>query len=83
MVGLRVALRAKGSVAFSRRSSAGWMLESICWLSIGVGRGHPVSMSKASYRKPPTTRVLMLPHQTGAQYSAVKYSRDRKLCTMF
>ena len=72
MVGPRVALLAKESVAPSRRRSAGWMLESICSLSIGVGCRHPVTMSKASYRTPSIMRVLALRHQIGAQYLAVK-----------
>ena len=72
MVGSRVTLLAKESVGSSRRSSAGWMLESICRLSIGVERRHPVAISKASYRTPSTTRVLALRHSIGAKYSAVK-----------
>ena len=52
MVGPRVPLLAKESVASSRRNSAGWMPESIGRLSIGVGRRHPVTMRKASYRTP-------------------------------
>ena len=70
MVGPRVAPLAKESVASSRRSSAGWMLESIRRLSIGVGRRRPVS--KASYKTPSITQVLVLRHQAGSQYSAVK-----------
>ena len=38
------------SVAPSRRSSAGWILESMGKWSVGVGRKHPVTMSKASFR---------------------------------
>ena len=74
MIGPGVVLLAKESVAPSQRSSAGWMPESIGRLSIGVGRRHPVTMRKASYRTPSTriTRVLVLRHQTGRQYSVVK-----------
>ena len=70
MVGPRVALLAKESVAACQRSSAGWMPESISRLSIGVGRRHPVH--KASYRTPSITRVLALRHQIGAQCSVAK-----------
>ena len=72
MVGPRVALLAKESVAACQRSSAGWMPESISRLSIGVGRRHPVTMRKASYRTPSITRVLALRHQIGAQCSVAK-----------
>ena len=51
MVGLRVALLAKESVAASQQSSAGWMPESTGRLSIGVGCKHSVTICKASYRK--------------------------------
>ena len=62
MVGLRVALLAKENVTPSQQSSAGWMLESIASMSIGVGCRHPVLMSKALYRKTSTMRVLALQH---------------------
>ena len=52
MVGSRVALLAKESVAASQQSSVGWMPESIGRMSIGVGRRHTVTMRKASYRTP-------------------------------
>ena len=39
-----------GPVVLSRRSSAGWMPESMARWSIGVGRRHPVKMRKASCR---------------------------------
>ena len=39
---------AKESVAPSRQSSAGWMLERTGRLSVGVGRRHLVTMCKAS-----------------------------------
>ena len=48
MVGPRVALLAKESVAPSRRSSAGCMLESIGRLSIGVRRRHPVTNEQST-----------------------------------
>ena len=67
MIEPRVALLVKESVASSRRSSSGWMLESICRLSFRVGRRHPVAI-KALYGIPSITRVLALRHQTGAQY---------------
>ena len=44
---------AKESVAFSRRSQAGWMPERTGSLSIGVGRRHPVTMRKTSLRTMP------------------------------
>ena len=52
MVRPRVALLAKESVAASQQSSVGWTPESIGRLSTGVGRRHPVTMRKASYRTP-------------------------------
>ena len=53
------------------------MPEIIGRLSIAVGRRHPVTLRKASYRTPSTTQVLALRRHTGAQYSAAKLSRDR------
>ena len=43
-----VALRARGSVAPMRRSSAGWRPAKIGGLSAGVGRRHPVTIRKAT-----------------------------------
>ena len=63
---------AKMSVALSRRSSAGWMPESTGRWSVGVGRRHPVTMRKASFKTLSMRRVWALRHQTGAQYSAVE-----------
>ena len=60
MVGPRVGLLAKKSVAASQRSSAGLMPEGTGKLSIGVGRRHSVTMRKASYRTPSITQVLAL-----------------------
>ena len=40
MIGPGIALLAKENVGPSRRSSAGWMLENIGRLAIGVGRRH-------------------------------------------
>ena len=41
---------AKESVAPKRRSSAAWMPERIGRWSVGVGRRHPVTMGKASFK---------------------------------
>ena len=62
---------AKESIAPIRRSSDGWMSESIRRLSVGVGRRHPVTMRKASFKTLSMRRVWALRHQTDAQYSAV------------
>ena len=40
--------------------------------SVEVGRRHPVTMRKAPYKTLSMRRVLTLPHQAGAQYSAVE-----------
>ena len=67
MVGPRIALLAKESVAPSSRSSAGWMPESMGKWSIGVKRRLSATMRKASYRT-----LSMRRDQTGAQYTAVE-----------
>ena len=72
MIGPRVGLLAKKSVAPSQRSSAGWMAEGTGRLSIGVGRRHPMTMRKASYRTPSITQVFALQYQTSALYSSAK-----------
>ena len=41
---------AKESVTLSRQSSAGWIPESTGRWSVGVGRRHPVTMHKASFK---------------------------------
>ena len=46
MVGSTVALLGKENVVSIQRSYGGWILESNCRLLIGVGRRHPVTMSK-------------------------------------
>ena len=51
---------AKESVAFWRRSSAGWMPEKTGKLFVGVERRHPVTMRKASLRTLPMRRVCAL-----------------------
>ena len=63
---------AKESVTPSRRSSASWMSESTGRWSVGVGRRHPVTMRKASFKTLSMRRVWALRHQTGAQYSVVE-----------
>ena len=63
---------AKESIASIRRSSTGWMAESIGRWSVGVGRRHPVTMRKALFKTVSMRRVWALRHQTGAQYSAVE-----------
>ena len=63
---------AKESVAYWRRSSAGWMPEKTGRLSVGVIRRHPVAMHKASLRTLSMKRVCALRSQAGAQYSAVE-----------
>ena len=52
VIGLGVVLLAKEIVAPSRRSSAGWMPESIDKVSIGVECRHLVTMREASFRTP-------------------------------
>jgi len=46
-------------------------------LSDGVGRRHPVSIRKASLMAGSMRRVWALRYQTGAQYSAVEWTRAR------
>ena len=46
-------------------------------LSAGVRRRHPVTIRKASVMVGSMRRVLALRHQTGAQYSAVEWTRSR------
>ena len=50
-------LKKKKSVAPIRRSSAGWMLESMGRWSVGVGCRHPVTMRKASFKTLSMRRV--------------------------
>jgi len=72
-----MARRPRDSVAPLRRSSAGWVPARIGRLSAGVGRRHPVTIRKASLMVGSVRRVWALRHQTGAQYSAVEWTRDR------
>jgi len=72
-----VARRARDSVAPLLRSSAGWMPARVGRLSAGVGRRHPVAVRKASFMTGSVRRVWALRHQTGAQYSAVEWTRAR------
>jgi len=69
--------RARDSVAPLRRSSAGWMSARIGRLSAGLGHRHPVTIGKASLMAGSMRQVWALRHQTGAQYSAVEWTRDR------
>ena len=69
--------RARDSVASLRRSSAGWMPVRMGRLFASVGRGHPVAICKASLMAWSVKRVWSLRNQTGAQYSAVEYTRAR------
>ena len=46
------------------------------WL-VGVGPKHPVIMRKALFKTLSMRRVCALRYQTGAQYSAVEYTKDR------
>ena len=73
-----MARRARDSVAPLRRSSAGWMPARIGRLPAGVGRRHPVTIRKASLMVGAMRRVWALRHQTGAQYSAVEWTRAKE-----
>ena len=53
-----------------------WVPESTAKWSVGMGRRHPVSMRKTSFKALPIRRVWALRHQTSAQYSAVE-TRDK------
>jgi len=66
---------ARDSVAPLRRSPAGWMPARIESLSSGVGPRHPVRIRKASFKAGSVRRVWALRHQTGAQHSAVEWTR--------
>ena len=46
-------------------------------LFAGAGHRHPVTIHKASLMVGSIRRVLALQHQTGAQYSAVEWTRSR------
>ena len=72
-----MARRPRDSVAPLRRSSAGWMPARIGRLSAGVGSKHPVTIRKASLMVGSIRRVWALRHQTGAQYSAVEWTKAR------
>ena len=72
-----MAWRPRDSVAPPRWSSAGWMPVKIGRLSAGVGRRHPVTICMASLMAGSMRRVWALRHQTGAQYSAVEWTRAR------
>ena len=74
-----MAWRARDSVAPLRWSPAGLLPASMWRLSAGVGRRHPVTIRKASLMAGSTNGVYE--HQTGAQYSAVEWTRtDEFLC---
>jgi len=72
-----MARRARDSVVPMRRSSAGWMLARIGRLSAGVGRRHPVTIGKESLMAESMRWVWAQRHQTGAQYSAVEWTKTR------
>ena len=67
----------RDSVALLLRSSAGWMPARIGRLSAGVGRRQPGTACKVSLMARSMRRVWALPHQTEAQYSAVKWTRAK------
>jgi len=67
----------RDSVAPLRRSSAGWMPARIERLSAGLGRRHTVTIRKASLMMGSMRWVWAPRHQTGAQYSAVEWTRAR------
>ena len=46
-------------------------------LSAGVGRRHPVTVRTSSFITGSVRRVCALQHQTGAQYSAVEWTRAK------
>ena len=71
------ARRARESVAPLRRSSVGWMPARIGRLPAGVRRRHPVTIRKASLMTVLMRWAWALWHQTGAQYSAVEWTRAR------
>jgi len=72
-----MARRPWASVAPLRRNSAGWMPARIGMLSAGVGCRHPVTIRKASLMAGSMKRAWALRHQTGAQYSALEWTRAR------
>jgi len=72
-----MARRPRDSVAPLQRSLADWMPARIGRLSTGVRRKHPVTIRKASLMVGSMRRVWALRHQTGAQYSAVEWTRAR------
>ena len=72
-----MARRVRDSVAPLRRSSTSWMSARIGRLSAGVGRRHPVTIRKASLMAGLMRRLWALPHQTGAQCSAVECTRAK------
>ena len=72
-----IARFAKKSVAPYPGSSAGWTPARTGKSSVGVGRKHPVTMRKASFRMLSMRRVGVLRHQTGAQYRAVEKTKER------
>jgi len=65
------------SVAPLRWSSAGWMSARIEKVSTGVGWRQPVTVRKGSLMAGSVRRVWALRHQTGAQYSAVEWTRAK------
>jgi len=65
------------NVAPLRRSPAGWISARMGSLSAGVGRRHPVTISRASLMAVSKRWIWALRHHTGAQYSAVEWTRAR------
>ena len=45
--------------------------------SVGVGPKHPVTMREASLRMLSMRRVCTVRYKTGAQYSAVEWTKER------
>ena len=72
-----MARRPRDSVARLRQRSVGWMPTRVERLSAGVGPRHPVTICKASLMAESMKRAWALRHQTGAQYSAVEWTRAR------
>ena len=67
----------RDSMTCLQRSSAGRIPARMGRLSNGVGRRHPVTTRSVSLIAVSMMRLCTLRHQTGAQYSAVEYTRAK------
>ena len=64
-------------MAYFQQNLVGWIPARMGGLSNGVGHRHLVTMRSAALIAVSMMQICTLGHQTGAQYSAVEYTRAK------